>query len=245
MMLASATVPSKDYVECARRLRQLHELIRSGDGDSVEADGLRDEMDDYWYRMGSEERGLSGELSADLNALGDILRRSESRVSDVELRRQFLDAEYDGAWDRVRNLIEAGSDKLGASDQILFRACYWGGRGDFESGYLFLKFFVSTLDRDQDKLNRQYVDLRGWFDNLGSDPEERPLREKAVHLIEEAEKVKRRSNDSVDLLKYQIEHLGASIEFDGDPSTASEQDRNEVRLAFFTTCSSAFLLPAA
>lgn len=244
-MSLTQDIPTGHYKECARRLRQLHALIRSGDGDPDEADELRDEMDVYWNRMRPDERDLTGELSADLNALRDILNRGESRTSDVKLRRRFLDAENAGAWDQVRTLIEAGADGLGSSDQILFRAYYWGGRGDFESGHLFLKFFVSMLIKEQEKLDRQYDELKNWVENLGSNSEEQILRRKAGVLFEQAEKARRRSNESVDLLSHQIEYLESLIEFPGDQSLTVEQTVIEARMVFFNTCSSAFLLPAA
>jgi Spy/CpxP family protein refolding chaperone len=47
-------------------LRRLHALIAAGQGDSDEADALRDEMDAPWYAMTEEARERMGELSARL-----------------------------------------------------------------------------------------------------------------------------------------------------------------------------------
>ena len=59
--------PTDDLVELARRLRQLHVFIREGEGDSDEADELRDEMDDFYHRLSPEEIERINELAIELN----------------------------------------------------------------------------------------------------------------------------------------------------------------------------------
>ncbi len=68
-MFGSKESRSDSFIECERRLRDLHALIRKGAGDTVEADDLRDEMDVFWYRLESEEVAALDTLSAELNKL--------------------------------------------------------------------------------------------------------------------------------------------------------------------------------
>ena len=86
-MISIISQPSTDYLECTRRLRRLHDLIRSGDGDSEAADQLRDEMDGLWNRMTPEERKLSRDLSADLHSLGKPMPDRDQLGLDAELER--------------------------------------------------------------------------------------------------------------------------------------------------------------
>jgi hypothetical protein len=61
---------SEPYIEYTRLLRQLHALIRRGEGDTEEADELRDAMDEPWSRLTEQELVLVRSLGADLNAIG-------------------------------------------------------------------------------------------------------------------------------------------------------------------------------
>jgi hypothetical protein len=54
---------------CARLLLKLHRLIADRQGDSDQADLLRDEMDPLWDEMDERERDRIRGLSADLHAL--------------------------------------------------------------------------------------------------------------------------------------------------------------------------------
>lgn len=54
-----------DYLELRR---ELHELMVTGNGDSDEADSIRDRMDAPWDRMSEGEKTAAREYSARLNA---------------------------------------------------------------------------------------------------------------------------------------------------------------------------------
>jgi tetratricopeptide (TPR) repeat protein len=61
---------SPAFISYAGQLRQLHAQIRAGQGDSAQADGVRDVMDHHWVAMSANERGLTRVLSADLYDIG-------------------------------------------------------------------------------------------------------------------------------------------------------------------------------
>lgn len=60
--------PESPAEEYARLLGKLHELITQGEGDSAEADAIRDEMDGPWYALTEQERERLNGLSEDLSA---------------------------------------------------------------------------------------------------------------------------------------------------------------------------------
>lgn len=47
-------------------LRRLHVLIQEGNGESAEADDIRDRMDVPWYKMSGEDKRDMDRLSAEL-----------------------------------------------------------------------------------------------------------------------------------------------------------------------------------
>lgn len=50
---------------------QLHGLIRAGQGESPDAEAIRDRLDDFWGELQPDEIGLLRSVSTDLNALAD------------------------------------------------------------------------------------------------------------------------------------------------------------------------------
>ncbi len=150
---------SQSYVECGRRLRQLHSLIRSGDGDSDQAEELRDEMDDFWIRMSPEERIWSGELSADLHILGENVTLTQDQPTDGALRQRLLDAGRREDWIELRSLFLADADSVGLFDRILFRAIYWAALSDFESSLEFLKFLATRVEANQSEIDDKQSNL--------------------------------------------------------------------------------------
>lgn len=168
-MLPSSTPPSEPYVECARRLRQLHALIRSGDGDSAEADELRDEMDLLWNRMPSEEREWTGKLSADLHLLGEGSRLREDRPTDAGIRRALLAAGRGEDWEGLRSLLDSSVNEIDGGDSILFIAIYWAGLGDLPSSLVFLEAFAARLTWEKIDVEAKQASLEELVSNLGRD----------------------------------------------------------------------------
>lgn len=62
---------SAAYQEYIVLLRRLHATFESDDSESAEADTIRDQMDEPWYRMTPREREASGRLSEQLYAARD------------------------------------------------------------------------------------------------------------------------------------------------------------------------------
>lgn len=82
-----------------RMLRQVHDLIAQGKGDSQEAEALADQMDSPWYAMSAQEQELVGGLSEDLYAL------AEGKVKSVEMTPQQVEQWRQGvseAWEAIQ-----------------------------------------------------------------------------------------------------------------------------------------------
>jgi hypothetical protein len=70
----------QNYVEC---LRQLHRMIGDGQGDSEQADLLRDRMDCYWFNLSPEQITRVRQLSAELNTQNDAEAATDVSAPDL------------------------------------------------------------------------------------------------------------------------------------------------------------------
>jgi hypothetical protein len=144
--MTTKTELSPSYFECARLTRELHALIREGKCDSDEAEAIRDDMDEPYYRLEPLEIERLRRLSADLNSLTkpfpDIEMASEhegivtcvdelARESDPERIRSFL-------------MSDRQDDKIAA----FARFKYWIALNDEESARLFAKQLAGLIERD-------------------------------------------------------------------------------------------------
>ncbi len=106
-MSAATDALSETYRGSAQRVRQLRALIRLGEGDSQEADDLRDELDGYWLRLTDQEKTRIRGLSADFNMMDRSYPRSDDPKAGERFNEEFVPAQKDGDWDRVLGLLRA------------------------------------------------------------------------------------------------------------------------------------------
>src|SRR5579871_3919230 len=92
---------------CARLLLELHRRIGEGQGDSDQADRLRDEMDPLWDEMDERERRRIRGLSEDLHGL------REGRPAPLPMDRQAV-----RAW-RGQAVAAYQQSKTGNVDDLL------------------------------------------------------------------------------------------------------------------------------
>lgn len=136
------STPMLDY---ARMLRESHNLIAQGKGESPEAEALADRMDQPWYAMTAEEQRRMRGLSGDLNALLD------GGPKRVEMTPEAL-----AEWQRLGKDTYAQSE-LGNVDAALahlrqpipvnlprhiipfLQARCWERLGDLETALVFMK----------------------------------------------------------------------------------------------------------
>ncbi|MFN0054450.1 MAG: hypothetical protein ACKV0T_19920 [Planctomycetales bacterium] len=119
--------------------RRLHALIAHGQGDSQEADALRDEMDGPWYRLSEAEQLRARGLSGDLYSLSDEETHPRDDTGKSVTPEELQSAWDVRDWDRVLELLRAPPGFL-TRDQIAFLRGYcWREIGDPETALLFFQ----------------------------------------------------------------------------------------------------------
>ena len=135
---ATDDTPAHAY---GRLLLRLHDLIAKGQGDSPEADAVRDRMDGPWHALTEAEQELLGGLSEDLYALAEGNPRSV-RMSADERRQwgqEFRTAFEAGAWDRALVLLRRPPDDVPADHVAFFQADCWEHLGCPEVALRFMR----------------------------------------------------------------------------------------------------------
>lgn len=127
------------YLAYEKGLKQLHQLIAADKGDTDEADVLRDEMDQPYRDLSSEERARLSGTSADLYMLSGDEIYEPSDMTQEELRQTIKDEWTRRNWDRVLGLLRKGPGFL-TQDQIASqRACAYRALGHLDTALLFQK----------------------------------------------------------------------------------------------------------
>jgi hypothetical protein len=115
------------FVRYVRQLIKLHALIAQGKGDEEEADRLRDEMEEPWRHLSSEEIALLDDLSADLYTVGESdLRVDRSPKKVVE---EFKTASERGDWKGVLALVRKYEGTISAAEATGLRGMAWARLG--------------------------------------------------------------------------------------------------------------------
>ena len=83
-------------------LLRLHYLVREGQGDSTQADQLRDEMDAPWSGLNAKQLRLIDGLSEDLYSKN---RNNQSGVAEAEAHAEFDQAVADEKWDVALDVV--------------------------------------------------------------------------------------------------------------------------------------------
>jgi tetratricopeptide (TPR) repeat protein len=180
----SAATPVLTY---ARLVRDLHDLIAHGLGDSPEAEALADQMDEPWYAMTEQEQRRMRGLSADLYALreGGPKRVDMSpeqfaawEINVTRMGDQLHLGDVDSALEFFRKPIPSS---LPAHFIPVLQARCWERAGDLETALVFLKQaertsadvalpVVTLLQRIG-----KFAEAQGYADKIIARPESGPL----------------------------------------------------------------------
>lgn len=125
------------YLAYAGQLRQLHALIRAGEGDTDRADEIRDAMDALWVTLTPESMDLARGLSADLNTVGGDATQTVSPENQAEVRREIQEAASDKNYRQALAIIRDHPGVLPAATAASFRWVYWANIGDLDSSLIF------------------------------------------------------------------------------------------------------------
>jgi tetratricopeptide (TPR) repeat protein len=139
------------YVEYETRLKELHDLIGEGKGDSDEADEVRDAMDLPYRQLTREEVDRLRGLSADLYMLQDdeIFQRFDG--TQEELRAALQDAWKKQDWERLLGLLRKGPDSLSREGLASLRATAYQGLGHLDTALMFEEYAAQLNPQDTDR----------------------------------------------------------------------------------------------
>jgi hypothetical protein len=240
------TTLSDSYFLCSWRLRQLHTLIRIGQGDSDEAETIRDEMDDDYMRLSQEENERLDLLSADLNSIGEDSIPGPIQ-SSIEERCQILDqfAQQDNR-EQIRHFLDPQAHD--PSWNAFIRFLYWSDQGNPEEARPFVQFILACMEYNladiSNRLTKFSVEIDGGIPETGlsQDAEALQLQDQFLRPEEQL----RALISTVNLLKSQVGSLhelepahepNASIPSD---SQAIANATNEQLFSLFPAFISAF-----
>ena len=121
------------YIRYVELLKRLHELVRAGEGESADADDLREQMDAPWSHLSEEEiaaidNSYSGPADAPANVdvpltprESEVLRHLASGLTNKEIA-QTLEISYETVREHVQHILR----KIGVSDRA--QAAVWAVR---------------------------------------------------------------------------------------------------------------------
>jgi hypothetical protein len=138
---------SAAYEEVVTLLKQVHEFIRRGEGDSAAADVLREAMDMHWEHLSAKEERLANQLSADLYALVD-LPPIDPPPPPASALESLAQAQGAGQWEDVLLLLRQHRGLLTPEQRASWRALAWGALGDAETAARFHEQAARLLHLD-------------------------------------------------------------------------------------------------
>lgn len=125
----------------ARFLRELHRLLAAGEGDSDEADNVRDEMDAPWYAMTEAERQRVEGLSEDLYRLADggVKPVPLATAERKQWGQDFKRAWDSGDWDRILTMLRRPPADVPMDAVAFMQARCWERLDDPATALLFMR----------------------------------------------------------------------------------------------------------
>ena len=130
------------YVKHETQLKQLHQMMAEGNGDSEEADALRDEMDTTWWPLTAAECKRVSGLSADLYMLQDdeVFEPADGRTQ-IQIGQAIYAAIDRKKWEEALALMR--KPNIIPKDQIAaFRAKAYDELGHYDTALLFLNYRI-------------------------------------------------------------------------------------------------------
>jgi tetratricopeptide (TPR) repeat protein len=136
-MIDRTTQNLDPFSEFIRLLLRLHRLIAEGQGDSDEAEEIRDQMDYPWRRLNPEQRTLAEGLSADLYTLRQDRPPPASPPEDPAWS-QIAEAIERREWRTTLDALRACEAQLPPAQVAYIRAACWVYLEQFDPAIEFL-----------------------------------------------------------------------------------------------------------
>jgi hypothetical protein len=124
------------FIESVRLHLELHALFTGGLDESLEADAVRDAMDQPWYDMTDDEQGRIRQLSADLYTIGD---RSVGADPGDDLRAALGRARAAGDAETVLSLLQEHAGLAPPAERSRLRGEAWTALGVPQAASMFIE----------------------------------------------------------------------------------------------------------
>jgi hypothetical protein len=142
MPTSPSLTPDAPLFVHANQLVRLDQMMAEGRGDSPEADSLRDEMEQSWYRMSPDELEIARQLSADLYTLhadSIVQHPSDFKVYSPDLALRLAALMGSGNYLQALRTIQDRSSDISIERASLFRAILYRSLGLPEIGLVFFQ----------------------------------------------------------------------------------------------------------
>jgi tetratricopeptide (TPR) repeat protein len=136
-------------------LLKLHRLVAAGQGDSVDADSLRDLMDAPWHRMSSQEQAIARQLSSDLYTIDSSevnQHPTDPTIYTQSLASELTASSQQGNYLEALRLIQNRPTEISQERAAMLRGVCYEKFGLFDAG---LEFFEHSarVSHDPESIN--------------------------------------------------------------------------------------------
>lgn len=159
--MSPVAAPSRHFRDYARLLRDLHDLVRAGRGDSPEADASREMMDEAWEGLSPDEAARLRGLSADLGTIGSDPPETVDRPPEASFHALLLELEQNGDWDRLLLLLRSHREQLRASKVAVLRGVCWNALGEPLAAVQFWRESIRLIKRRLERGASKLMEMAG------------------------------------------------------------------------------------
>jgi hypothetical protein len=136
---------SPAYMESIRGVARLHELIENGEGDSPEADAVRDRMEQPWHGLTAVEKQRITGLSEDLYSVSDpVCDRLPITVEADRALSDAIAANDAGDADESLRLLRRWAKQIDPIKLSYERGRVWEQLGEREIAILYYEFVAKN-----------------------------------------------------------------------------------------------------
>lgn len=162
-MIRQTSSCESGFSEYVSLLLELHRLTVGDQGDTEEADDLRDRMDAPWRRLNGGEAKLVDGLSVDLYSLGVDRDGPDAFTGEPDEFARFQQAVEENQWPTVLEVVRNVEEHLPSHTVAFLRGVCWAQMHEPNAAILFLR----EAARLQPQTPEEEVWLLGCFTEAG------------------------------------------------------------------------------
>src|SRR5947209_14170153 len=126
-MIAHVPIQSAAFRESVQLLMDLHELMKGGKVESIDADRIREAMEQPWYAMSEDEQRLVRGISADLYEIDEP--PIENAAKEEAIVGPILSALKNDRWVEALKLVREHQSRLPSAVASFWRGLGYAGLG--------------------------------------------------------------------------------------------------------------------